>query len=86
MERLFHIWELERRLLVQRLTIHLLINSILFLAFVELLTRRLWLGYAVASVGTIVCVVALIHFLRIGGRLGEIEKELKGKDEELGLP
>ena len=86
MERLFHIWEVERGLLVQRLTVYLFINSILFLAFVQLLTRRIWLGYAVASVGIIVCIVALVHFRRIGHRLGEIEKELKGRDEELGLP
>jgi len=85
MERLFHIWEHERSLLVQRLTVYLLINSILFLAFVELLTRKLLLGYAVASVEIIVCIVALAHFRRVGHRLGKIEKELKGKDEELGL-
>ena len=86
MERLFQTWELERKLLVQRLYIFLLINSIVLISFVNLLTKELWLGFVVAGIGFITSMVAIPHFIRIGNRLNEIEMELKECDEELDLP
>ena len=74
MDRDFQIWQLEERLLVQRLTIYLLTSSILFLGFVNV--KNLWLGILVAFMGLISCVFAWWHFRGIPARLEQLESRL----------
>jgi len=74
MNRDFQIWQLERQLIVQRLTIYLLTSSILFLGFVAV--RTSWLGILVAFMGLISCGLAWQYFRYLSTRLNGLESRL----------
>jgi len=78
----FDVWQLERKLIVQRLQMFLLTNSILFLGYVQV--RESWLGALVAFLGLICCVLGGVHFAKLRTRfraLSEVDeiKEIENR-------
>ncbi|MCL0094298.1 hypothetical protein M1N58_00140 [Dehalococcoidales bacterium] len=85
MEPLFQLWLSERNLLAHRLMVFLLVNSILFVAFVELL-GRFRLSFGVASVGLLISVLALWHFSRLTWGLDNLQEKVKERSQQfLGM-
>ncbi|MCD5401687.1 hypothetical protein LR013_03755, partial [candidate division NPL-UPA2 bacterium] len=84
-EPLFQLWLSERNLLAHRLMVFLLVNSILFVAFVELL-GRFRLSFGVASVGLLISVLALWHFSRLTWGLDNLQEKVKERSQQfLGM-
>ena len=76
----FDVWQLERKLIVQRLQIFLLTNSILFLGYVQV--RESWLGVLVAFLGLICCVLGGVHFAKLRTRFRALSEVNEIKEIE----
>ena len=81
MDEDFQVWQLERQLLAQRLTIFLVTSSIFVLSFVQTSTKMV--GIFIASIGLICCVLGSFYFAHINRRLRSTN--LKRVEDRLGL-
>lgn len=81
MDENFQVWQLERQLLAQRLSIFLVTNSIFVLGFVQTTTKIV--GIFISAIGLACCILGGLYFWHIKQRL-KCDK-LKRVEERLGF-